>query len=166
MQIQPAYRYAHFTDYSASRSDERKLGSQTASAQTLTEQQQSEVEKLKQRDQEVRAHEQAHLNAAGGIAMGGASFQYVTGADGKRYATGGEVSIDTSAVANNPEATIRKAESIRRAAMAPAQPSGQDHAVASAAQAMAAKARIELLQANSQNSLEQNRAGSLFSSRA
>ena len=104
-----------------------------------------QVQALKKRDLEVRNHEQAHLSAAGGIAIRGATFQYVTGPDGLRYATAGEVSIDTSAVAGDPEATLRKAEMIRRAALAPAQPSAQDYSVAAKASAMANKAVIELL---------------------
>ena len=109
------------------------------------QQKQRQVQALKDRDLEVRNHEQAHLSAAGGIAVSGAHFQYTTGPDGRRYATGGDVSIDISAVPGDPEATLRKAETIRRAAMAPAEPSGQDYRVASKAAAMAARATTELL---------------------
>lgn len=119
-------------------------------------QQQREVQALQDRDREVRNHEQAHLSAAGGIAVSGAHFQYVTGPDGQRYATGGDVSIDTSTVPGDPAATIRKAETIRRAAMAPAQPSPQDYRVAANAAAMANKASIELLRVQQ----DANRSGS------
>ena len=44
----------------------------------------------------------------------------------------GEVSIDTRPL-NDPEATIRKMEIFIRAALAPANPSAQDHAVAAQA---------------------------------
>lgn len=115
------------------------------SAQTGDSRQQRETQALKDRDREVRAHEQAHLSSAGGIAVSGARFQFVIGPDGQRYATGGEVSIDTSAVPNDPLATLRKAETIRRAALAPAQPSGQDYSVAAKAAMMARRAGIELL---------------------
>lgn len=108
-------------------------------------QQQGEIQSLKERDREVRNHEQAHLSAAGGIAVSGASFQYVTGPDGQRYAAGGEVNIDTSAIPGDPQATLRKAEIIRRAALAPSQPSAQDYSVASKASSMANKASIEML---------------------
>lgn len=107
--------------------------------------QQQEIQKLKNRDREVKSHEQAHLNAAGGLALGAAHFSYITGPDGQRYASGGDVSIDVSEVANDPQATLRKAETIRRAAMAPAQPSAQDYSVAAKAAAMASKAAMELL---------------------
>lgn len=106
---------------------------------------QSEIQALKNRDREVRNHEQAHVSAAGGIAVSGAGFQFVTGPDGQRYAVGGEVSIDTSAVANDPVATLRKAETIRRAALAPAQPSAQDYSVAGKATAMANQASLDML---------------------
>lgn len=120
--------------------------------------QQQDVQKLKDRDREVRAHEQAHLSAAGGIAVSGAHFQFVTGPDGQRYATGGDVSIDTSPVANDPEATMRKAETIRRAALAPAQPSSQDFSVAGKAAQMANEAKIEQFR-NNQSGSEQQRDG-------
>ena len=104
------------------------------------------IERLRARDREVRAHEAAHKAAAGSFAKGNATFEYQTGPDGKRYAVGGEVSIDTSKIANNPEATIRKAQTIRRAATAPAQPSAQDRSVAVQASKMEAEARQEINQ--------------------
>jgi hypothetical protein len=99
----------------------------------LSKEEETAVAKLKQRDQEVRAHEQAHV-AAGGQYAGAPSYEYTTGPDGRRYAVGGEVSIDTSAVPGDPEATVRKLEQVIAAALAPADPSGQDQAVAAAAQ--------------------------------
>ncbi|MCK5122471.1 MAG: hypothetical protein KAQ91_10830, partial [Methylococcales bacterium] len=112
----------------------------------LSKTEQATVQKLKNRDNEVKAHEQAHLSAAGGIALGGANFSYTSGPDGVRYATGGEVSIDTSPVHGDPAATLRKADIIRRAALAPASPSAQDQSVANSASTMASKARAELIQ--------------------
>lgn len=106
------------------------------------------VRELKQRDTEVRAHEAAHMAAAGGIATGGATFGYQQGPDGVRYAVSGEVNIDTSPVSGDPAATLRKADTIRRAALAPAEPSGPDMRVAASATAMAARAQVELLQKN------------------
>ncbi len=122
----------------------------------LTPDQLQALEKLKARDREVRAHEQAHLSAAGGLATGGASFTYQSGPDGNRYAIGGEVNIDTSSTPGDPEATIRKAETIRRAALAPAEPSGQDRQVAAATASMIAKAQIELQQSKA-NEFTQNK---------
>ncbi len=105
---------------------------------------QAETAKLKKRDQEVRSHEQAHLAAAGGLARGGATFSFQRGPDGKQYAIGGEVNIDTSPVSGNPQATIRKAQQIRAAALAPANPSSQDRAVAASASALEAEAQREI----------------------
>jgi len=110
----------------------------------LDQQQNEEVRKLAARDREVRAHEAAH-KAAGGSLAGPASFGYTKGPDGQRYASSGEVSIDTSKVSGDPQATLRKANQIRAAALAPAQPSNQDQAVAADAARMAAQARVEIL---------------------
>jgi hypothetical protein len=104
---------------------------------------QLEIAELVSRDQEVRAHEQAH-SAVGGRYAGAPSYTYERGPDGKRYAVGGEVSIDVGAVPNNPEATLRKMEIVLRAALAPAEPSAQDLRVASQAQAQMTQARVDL----------------------
>jgi len=110
--------------------------------ENLTDEEQQKVEELKRRDREVRAHEQAH-KAAGGSLAGSPSFETVRGPDGKSYAVSGEVQIDTSPVPNNPEATIRKLEQVKRAALAPANPSGQDRRVAAEAEAKIQAARQE-----------------------
>ncbi|HEY5672226.1 MAG TPA: putative metalloprotease CJM1_0395 family protein [Malonomonas sp.] len=102
-----------------------------------------EIRKLQTRDQEVRAHEAAHA-AAGGSYAGAPSFSFERGPDGKSYAVGGEVSIDVSPISGDPQATLQKAQQVRAAALAPAEPSGQDMKVAQRAQSMAAKARTEL----------------------
>ena len=104
-----------------------------------------EVRKLQLRDREVRAHEAAHA-AAGGAYAGSPTYTFERGADGRSYAVGGSVSIDTSPVKGDPQATLQKAEQVRAAALAPAQPSAQDMKVAQKAQTMAAKARLEMVQ--------------------
>ena len=109
----------------------------------LSEAEAQEVEELEARDREVRTHEQAH-KAAGGQYAGAIHLEYETGPDGKRYAVGGEVPIDVSPVRGDPEATIRKMDQVRRAALAPAQPSGADRAVAVQASQIALEARSEL----------------------
>jgi hypothetical protein len=110
----------------------------------LTYEEMKLVEKLKERDQEVRSHEQAHLAAAGGHARGGASYEYESGPDGKSYAVAGHVDIDVSPVNGNPEATLQKAMTVQRAALAPAEPSGADRAVAAQAAAMARDAMKQI----------------------
>jgi hypothetical protein len=91
-----------------------------------------EVQKLRQRDQDVRAHEAAHKAAAGQYG-GPISYTYETGPDGRRYAVSGSVSIDVSPVAGDPQATIRKMEKVMRAAQAPGDASPRDHLVAAQA---------------------------------
>jgi len=105
---------------------------------------QREIEKLKRRDREVRAHEMAH-QSAGGQYAGSASYSYTTGPDNKRYAVGGSVDIETSP-AKTPEETVKKADQIKRAAMAPAQPSGADMQIAAKATRMKMEAQAELNQ--------------------
>lgn len=118
---------------------------------SLKSSQEQELRKLQQRDRQVRAHETAH-KLAGGHLAGAARYSYTMGPDGKPYASGGEVSIDTSAVAGDPLATIAKAEKIRKAALAPAQPSTQDRRIANEAANMAARARLELQQSQQETS--------------
>ena len=117
----------------------------------LSSQEKQTVDELKKRDRAVRAHEAAHAAAAGGIAQGGASYTYKTGPDGKQYAVGGEVHVDTSPVRDDPEATIRKMQQVERAALAPADPSAQDRKVAAEAQREAAAARMDARQKSSAN---------------
>lgn len=101
------------------------------------------IAKLKARDTEVRQHEQAHLAAAGGLAISGASYVYQRGPNGVNYAVGGEVQIDTSP-GRTPEETIARAQAVIAAALAPAEPSGADLAVAAQAQQLAQQARSAL----------------------
>ncbi|RTL42218.1 MAG: hypothetical protein EKK49_01085 [Rhodocyclaceae bacterium] len=115
----------------------------------LSESDQRVVAKLQQQDRAVRAHELAHIAAGAGVVTSGASYTYETGPDGKRYANGGEVSIDVSP-GRTPQDTLRKAEQIRASALAPADPSAQDRSVAARAEQMATEARIELTDASAQ----------------
>ena len=98
---------------------------------------------MKKIDQKVKAHEQAHISAGGGLVRGGASYTYQIGPDGNQYAVGGEVKIDTSADSSNLQSTIQKMEQVKRAALAPADPSSQDRSVASSADNTIAIARQE-----------------------
>lgn len=107
----------------------------------------------------MRAHEAAHKNAAGSHARGNAQFEFETGPDARRYAVGGEVAIDTAKVDGDPQATIQKAQTIRRAATAPAEPSGQDFAVAAKATRMESEARRELAETDSAESSATARTG-------
>jgi hypothetical protein len=108
-------------------------------------QEQRLIDELKKTDRAVRAHEQAHLAAAGGLAVSGATFGYQRGPDGQRYAVSGEVSIDVSP-GRTPQETMAKADRIRAAALAPADPSAQDRAVASQAAQMKLQAQQQQAQ--------------------
>ncbi|MEM9913358.1 MAG: putative metalloprotease CJM1_0395 family protein [Planctomycetota bacterium] len=109
----------------------------------LDESEQKQVEELQARDREVRQHEQAHKAAAGQYATSGPTYSYQEGPDGKRYAVGGSVGIDASPEAT-PEETIAKMQVVRRAALAPAEPSSQDRKVAAQASRTEQQARAEL----------------------
>jgi hypothetical protein len=101
------------------------------------------VNQLQSIDREVRAHETAHASAGGTLA-GAPQLDFTTGPDGKRYAVSGEVSIDTSKVSGNSQATIDKMRQVRNAALAPANPSSQDLKVAAIASQVASQAQVEL----------------------
>ena len=117
----------------------------TTDSDTTSQTEKNQLVELKARDTEVRAHERAHLAAAGRYATSGATFTYQRGPDGNNYAVSGEVSIDSSPVLNDPQATLEKALTIQKAALAPSQPSAQDRAVAANAMQMATEARIQIL---------------------
>jgi hypothetical protein len=106
-----------------------------------------DLQDLQQRDREVRQHEQAHVAAGGQHVRGGPSFTYEQGPDGRQYAIGGEVQIDTAAVPDDPAATISKMQVVRSAALAPADPSAQDRRVAAEASRTESQARVELREA-------------------
>lgn len=110
----------------------------------MTPEEKEMIDKLRQRDAQVRRHEQAHLVAAGQHAMGGAQYTYQVGPDGRRYAVGGEVQVDVSPVEGDPEATLRKAQQLQRAALAPMDPSAADRNVAAVAAQMAQEARQDI----------------------
>ncbi|MEM6551631.1 MAG: putative metalloprotease CJM1_0395 family protein [Planctomycetota bacterium] len=127
-----------------SKSEPSNLGGPRGTdGQPLTEAEQQQVRELQARDREVKAHEQAHKNAAGQYATSGPTYTYQTGPDGKRYAVGGSVGIDVSPE-DTPEETLRKMEVVRRAALAPGEPSAQDRRVAAQATRTANQARQEL----------------------
>lgn len=127
----------------AEEADEESTTQQTGpkSDLQLSEEERRILKELRARDAEVRAHEQAHLAAAGPYANGTPTFEFQTGPDGRQYAVGGEVSIDASPVPGDAEATVRKAQTIKRAALAPSDPSAQDRQVAAQAAQLENQAR-------------------------
>ncbi len=124
--------------------DKQKVGKENdkkTNGEELTDEEQAEVQKLKDRDQEVRTHEKAHQSAGGQYASAPV-YDYKKGPDGKDYAVGGHVNIDTSKE-SDPDKTIEKMRIVIKAAKAPAQPSGQDMKVAAEAQQTLNEAQME-----------------------
>jgi len=135
--IQSIHASTHYPSFS----HKTKPTSETHSGEEQAHAEQ--ISKLKQRDREVRAHEQAHVAAGGNLVRGGPTYTYQYGPDGKRYAIGGHVDIDTSKE-KDPEATAKKADQIIKAALAPADPSAQDQQVAANARKMKQEALQEI----------------------
>lgn len=127
------------------------------------EQEQQQIKELKARDTEVRTHEQAHA-AVGGQYAGSPSYEYQRGPDGTNYAVGGEVPIDVGVINGDLQATIDKMQTVRAAALAPAEPSGADRAIAADATQKMAAAQAELASANDEDSSEdKSRVSASFS---
>ncbi len=123
--------------------NEGKQSSSPGQPADLSTEEELELRELQERDREVRAHEQAHIGAGGQYVNGGATYSFKRGPDGQQYAIGGEVSISVSRE-RSPEATLQKARIIRRAALAPADPSGKDRQVASRATSLERQAQAEI----------------------
>lgn len=128
--------------------DQQDASEQQAAEQEQAEQQakaeQQELRELQARDQEVRAHEQAHATVGGRYA-GTPSYEYQQGPDGRRYAVGGEVQIDLAPIAGDPQATMQKMQQVKAAALAPAEPSAADRSIASEATNRLLQAQAELI---------------------
>lgn len=132
------------------------------SANSQTKEQKPDLElitRLKARDAEVRAHENAH-RSVGGDLTGPASFTYQTGPDGISYAIGGEVSIDMSPEGDH-KATQSKMQRVKAAAMAPAEPSAQDIKVASTATMLEAKAKMDEMKEKTEEAKKAVKEGAL-----
>lgn len=122
----------------------------------LTNAEKALLTELKQTDQAVRKHEMAHIAAGGRYILSGANYSYKTGPDGKQYIVSGEVSIDTSKIPGDPQATIKKMQQVRRAALAPVDPSPQDRRVASTATNLSTKAMSELMILRAKEKIDSN----------
>ncbi|HOP62134.1 MAG TPA: putative metalloprotease CJM1_0395 family protein [Spirochaetota bacterium] len=116
---------------------------QDSSEQRVTEQ-------LKARDREVRQHEAAHSRSPELIKVGATRFDYTIGPDGKAYATGGKVTLSTGS-ARTPEEALSKAEALKKAAMAPGEPSSKDFQAMNAAVAMEHEARNRIYSDSKKN---------------
>lgn len=88
------------------------------------------LEKFKNLDSQTRAHEQTH--AALGDTTGAISYNYQVGPDGKLYATGGHVRLDTT-IPEDEAAALAKLDKLSTAASGPAGLSGADAQISRAA---------------------------------
>jgi hypothetical protein len=96
------------------------------------------------RDAQVRQHERSHLLALGPYAASNISYSTATGPDGRSYAVGGSIKADLSEVPGDPRATLRKANAVRRAALAANAPSSADLRVAARAYRLAREAQEQI----------------------
>jgi len=88
------------------------------------------LNRLKNRDNEVKTHEQLHSSLA--TTTTPISYNYQVGPDGKLYAVGGSVRFDT-AIPKDETAAIQKLDELQKAASAPEGLSRADSSIASAA---------------------------------
>ena len=119
------------------------------------------LEQMQQRHDEVVAHEEAHA-AVGGAFAGAPSYTFEIGPDGEGYAVAGEVPIDISEVSGDPHATYHKMLVVEAAALAPAEPSGQDMMIAGTASSLATKALNEISMMESQPAMPNNFLNDVF----
>jgi len=120
----------------------------------LTPEAKKQVEELKQIERKVEAHEQAHKSVGGQFA-GSMSYSYTQGPDGRRYKTGGEVSISIPSD-DDPQKLIAQLMQVKRAALAPADPSPQDIKVAGMVDGKLQVARAKLRESYNQENNEEN----------
>lgn len=156
---------------SASVKSEENKKESTSDNTELTQDEKSQLTKLKAADTKVRAHEAAHQS--GPAASGGASLTYEKGPDGVMYAVAGEVPVRIE-TGSTPQETISNLQGVISTALAPADPSPQDLSVASKARVLLMKAQQEfalqiqekMSQSNqySQNALNQYEKNSRYSS--
>jgi len=101
------------------------------------------VQQLAAVDREAKAYEQTDAAIASSDTTN-PGFDYESSLDRPIYSVSGQASIDTSAVENDPRATLEKAQVIIRAALSAAEPSAADRQVVSQAKALALQAMSEL----------------------
>ena len=137
----------------------------------LSEADLAQIRQLSLQDSKVRLNEEAHVRVGGQYASSHRPMIIETGPDNRQYAVSGEVSFNDTPIAGNPEATIRKLSIVKKAALAPAEPSTQDRAVANKAsngitqaqarlRAQQLQDRAEAASENAEAKLEQSRAES------
>ena len=109
--------FAALTAWFAFTAGQARARAAEANTQQLSVEELKRVAELKATDAKVRAHEMAHMAAGQGVVTSGPSYTYAYGPDGRAYAVGGEVGVDTSPE-SNPQANIDKGRRIQAAALA------------------------------------------------
>lgn len=82
--------------------------------------------KFRKADADIKSHEQVHASI--GPTTSPISYNYQQGPDGKMYAVGGHVKLDTS-IPDDPKAAAFKLDQIKRAASGPMDSSGADNTI-------------------------------------
>ena len=97
------------------------------------------LDKFKNLDAHIRSHEQSHASSINTTTP--ISYNYQMGPDGKMYATGGYVRLDTS-IPTDPKAAITKLDKIQHASNN-SDMSGADSSISRAANIMKMKLQLE-----------------------
>lgn len=100
--------------------------------------------RLQEHSRAIRLHEDAHMKVLGGYASGGVHYTEKRAPDGSSYITGGRIKVDLAPVPGDPRATLRKARTVQRAALAPGDSSPTDMATAAKAYRLQQEAMREL----------------------
>lgn len=127
------------------RQDQRETAKELALSRTLdqlTPAEREALRRMRDRDRAVRTGERMKEAVAGRYVSGSVRYRYERGPDGKPYAVEAEADLNTEPVFGDPRATLRKAEAIKRAALATMSP--EDRAAALRADQQAEEARRDL----------------------
>ena len=111
------------------------------------------LQKLKAKDQQIKSHEQTH-SALSGANSSNPHYNYQVGPDGKMYAVGGSVTMDTSIKIdpNNQNSTsnaLLKLDQLQKATSSVDEPSSADMSIATKANFM--KIRLQMQTQDEQN---------------
>ncbi|MCW5942061.1 MAG: hypothetical protein KIS66_07500 [Fimbriimonadaceae bacterium] len=129
------------------RNEDRETGKEVAlrkSLEQMTPAEREELRRLRDKDRAIRSAENFREAVAGRYVSGNVRFRYARGPDGKPYAVEAQADFDTEPVLGDPRATLRKADAIKRAALATMSP--EDRAAALRAELRAEEARRDLRQ--------------------
>ena len=105
----------------------------------------TELRQIAFRSDNVRRRVWQQALVAGPLVRGKPDYDYLIASDDKLYVQSGSVSIDSSPVTGDPEATLQKARRIRNAYMGVPMPQTADHLAAGSAINMGINARREIV---------------------